>query len=211
MHHMKPTDKSLLEAIASKDEKAFNEFYKRYSSVLYRWALNRIGNADIANDITQEFWSNLWVNPLSIKTNEEEVAKNFLLHFFTFRVLDYLRANAKEKLVSTEEQLEVLKNTMSYTHILEEIHESEIHSLIDEVLKDLPELTQMVFDYRWKRNYSIKETSEKLGIEEKVIYNRTFTALSIIRTRVNEMLADEKAINDPKTLLGLAILLNSVS
>jgi RNA polymerase sigma factor (sigma-70 family) len=208
---MKPTDKSLLEAIALKDEKAFNEFYKRYSSILYRWALNRIGNADIANDIAQEFWSNLWINPLSIKTNEEGVAKNFLLHFFTFRVLDYLRANAKEKSVSTEEQLEVLKNTMSYTHILEEIHEKEIHSLIDEVLQDLPELTRMVFDYRWKRNYSIKETSEKLGVDEKVVYNRTFTALSLIRTRVNEMLSDEKVINDPKTLLGLAILLNSIS
>lgn len=207
---MKPTDKSLLEAIATKDERAFNEFYKRYSSLLYRWALNRIGNSDAANDVAQEFWSNLWVNPHNIKTNDEGVAKNFLLHFFTFRVLDYLRTYSKEKPVNSQEQLEVLKNTMSYTHILEEIHEKEIHSLIDEVLKDLPELTRMVFDYRWKRNYSIKETSEKLDIDEKVVYNRTFSALSIIRIKVKEMLADEKAINDPKTLLGLAILLNSI-
>lgn len=208
---MKISDKNLLESIEAKDERAFNEFYKRYSSLLYRWAFNRIGDADIANDIAQDFWSNLWLNPGNIKTNDEGSAKNFLLRFYTFRILDYIRANPKEKSLDREKQLSALENTLSYSHILEEIHEKEIYSLIDEVLQELPELTRTVFDYRWKKNYTIKETSERLDVDEKVVYNRTFTALTAIRGRVKEMLAEENAINDPKTFLGLVVLLNLFS
>ncbi|MFD1604455.1 RNA polymerase sigma factor [Flavobacterium artemisiae] len=207
---MKLSDRQLLELIAEKDEKSFNEFYKRYSSLLYKWALNRIGNADITNDIAQDFWSTLWLNPQKIKTNNEGSAKNFMLHFYTFRILDYLRANKKqkEKTVAGEEQLNALENSLSYTHILEDIQEQEIYALIDEVLIDLPELTRQVFEYRWRKQYSIQETSKKLNLDEKGVYNRTFVALTAIRNKVNYMLEDEDGIDSPKTLLGLAVLLN---
>ena len=83
---MKLSDRHLLELIALKDEKSFNEFYKRYSSLLYKWALNRIGNTDIANDIAQDFWSTLWLNPQKIKTNSEGSAK---ISCFIFILLGY--------------------------------------------------------------------------------------------------------------------------
>lgn len=206
---METSDKLLLEAIANKDEKAFNVFYKRYASLLYKWALNRIGNPYVANDIAQDFWSNLWLNPHSIKTNDTGSAKNFLLHFYTFRILDYLRAPSnKVKTVDSEEELTSLQNTLSYSHILEEIEEKEIHSLIDKVIEGLPELTRDIFVHRWKEQHSIKETASHFEVDEKTVYNRTFVALTAIRIKVKEMLTDTSTISDPKTLLKLVILLN---
>lgn len=206
---METSDKLLLEAIANKDEKAFNVFYTRYAALLYKWALNRIGNPDIASDIAQDFWSNLWLNPHAIKTNDIGSAKNFLLHFYTFRILDYLRAPShKVKAVDSEERLTNLQNTLAYTHILEEIEEKEIHFLIDGIIEGLPELTRAIFVHRWKEQHSIKETATHFEVDEKTVYNRTFVALTAIRFKVKDMLSDEGAIGDPKTLLKLVVLLN---
>ncbi len=184
---MKILDKKLLEAIANKDENAFNEFYKRYSSLLYKWVFTRTGNAEASSEVTQDFWFNLWINPYKIKTNDEGSAKNFLLHFFTFRILDYLRAHKKREKQLAYNVQEVLSNTLSYSHILEEIQEKEIHDLIEEILDNLPELTKQIFVYKWKDNYSIKEIALRLNINEKTVYNRTYLALKTIRLKVKDI------------------------
>lgn len=206
---MEKSDRELLEAIADRDEKAFNEFYKRYSFLLYKFALNRMGNTDASNDVGQEFWSNLWLKPQNIRTNDMGSAKNFLLSFYTYRILDYLRSpNQKEKAIDSEEELTSLENSLSYSHILEEIEEKEIHTLIDKVIEGLPELTRDIFVHRWKEQHSIKETASHFEVDEKTVYNRTFVALTAIRGKVKDMLADPSTISDPKTLLKLVILLN---
>lgn len=206
---MKTLDKKLLEEIAKKDEKAFNEFYKKYAPLLYKWVFNRIGDYEASHEVTQDFWSSFWINPNIIKTNDEGCAKNFLLHFFTYRILDYLRShNKREKSLAYDWEFDNLASTLSYSHILEEIHEKEIHALIDEILETLPDLTKEVFICRLKKNYSVKETATHLNIDEKTVYNRSFLALTTIRSKVKGMLADEETVNDPKAILKLLVLLN---
>jgi RNA polymerase sigma factor (sigma-70 family) len=206
---MKTLDKKLLEDIANKDEDAFNEFYKKYAPLLYKWVFTRIGSVESSNDVTQDFWSNLWVNPQVIKTNDEGSAKNFLLHFFTFRILDYLRVtkNREKSLVKNEQNK--LENTFSYSHILEEIQEKEIHILIDQILENLPELTRQIFICRWKDNYSIKDTALKLNVDEKAVYNRTFIALKLIRSKIKEVYFDENSVNEK--ILKLIVLMNMIN
>ncbi|WP_310554521.1 sigma-70 family RNA polymerase sigma factor [Flavobacterium sp.] len=206
---MKTSDKELLEKIAHKNEIAFNEFYKNYSVLLYKWAYNRIGNYEVCNEVTQEFWSSFWINPDIIKTNEEGSAKNFLLHFFTYRILDYLRANNKRnKSMANDWEYDNLESTLSYSHILEEIHEKEIHTLIDEILDTLPALTKEVFICRLKKNYSIEETAAYLNIKKKTVYNRSVSGLKTIRTKVNEINLENQGLDNQTALLKLIVLLN---
>jgi RNA polymerase sigma factor (sigma-70 family) len=206
--HMKTLDKKLLEAIAYKDENAFNEFYKRYAALLYKWAFTRIGNAELSNDVTQDFWFNLWTNPQTMKTNNEGSAKNFLLHFFTFRILDYLRAHQKREKSLAYNEHDNLSSTLSYSHILEEIHEKEIYNIINEILDNLPELTRKIFVCRWNDNYTIKETALYLNIDEKSVYNRTFIALKTIRSKIKSVYFYENSINDREVIVKKIVLLN---
>ncbi len=198
---MKILDKELLEKIAKKNESAFNEFYKKYAPLLYKWVYNRIGNYEACNEVTQDFWSNFWVNPQTIKTNEEGSAKNFLLHFFTYRILDYLRTHKKrENIIASDWEFDNLSETLNYSHILEEIHEKEIYKVIDEILETLPDLTKEIFICRMEKSYSVKETANHLNIDEKTVYNRSFDALKTIRSKVTEMLTDEKNIKTQEAL-----------
>ncbi len=185
---MKTSDQELLESIAKKDEFAFNEFYKKYASLLFKWVLNRTQNFDISSDVTQEFWTSLWIDPTLIKTNIVGSAKNYLLHFFTFRILDYLRILKKrEKLDNHNNIQNNSKIEMHYSHVIEEIEEKEINEIMAQVLEKLPNLTTKIFIHRWHNNYSIKETATHFNVNEKTVYNRTFIAISAIRTKMLEI------------------------
>ena len=192
---MNVSDQKLLNAIANKNQPAFNEFYKRYSGFLYEWTFKKIGDEKITEDIQQEFWSHFWQNPETIKTDANESAKSFLFRFYMFRTFDYLRKIKKKNRFTEIEKLPIQQeqtNNLSYSHVLEELQAKEIVSIINDIVSCLPELTQEIFDYRWNKNLSAKETAEKLNIDEKTVYNRMFRTLNEIRTRLNDDNAKHK-------------------
>lgn len=206
---MSVKDALLLKQIESKDGKAFEMFYRRYSSLLYKWAYNRIGKDDHVEDLLQDFWSNLWIDPTKIKTDENGNAKKFLLHFFTYRVLDYIRKNMNHQLLTNyEDGMENLSRSMLYSHIIEEIEAKELTLLIDQIIDTLPEITQLVFNLRWKENRSPQETAVLLEIDEKAVYNRMHTALNIIRKQVLEMIKNDQNPTTIQSVNALVLLLN---
>lgn len=191
---MNTSDKQLLEAIACQDKKAFNKFYQRYSRLLYGWAYNRTGDTETTNEITQYFWESFWLNPAQIKTNEEGCSRNYLLRFFTFRMLDYLKTKQAEMLSKSGEDIFLIENNeyMSYSHVFEELEAREIHEILDEILKKQPESTRKIFDLRWNLNCSVTETAAQLHLKEKDIYNRYHRLLSLIRTQLTLIYFNEK-------------------
>lgn len=191
---MKTSDKELLEAIARQDKKAFNEFYQRYSRLLYRWAYNRTGDTDTTNEITQSFWEGFWLNPALIKTDKEGCCKNFLLRFFTFRMLDYLKTSQAEVLSKSGEDIFLIENdeNIAYSHVFEELEAKEILEMLDEILKNQPESTRNIFRLRWDMNCSVAETAAQLQLKEKDIYNRYHRLLSLIRTQLTLNYFNEK-------------------
>lgn len=198
---MKTPDQILIDRITTKDEVAFYEFYNRYAALLYRWAYNRVGSEEITEEITQEFWAQFWLNPSQIKTDAAGNAKNYLLHFFTYRVLDYIRSNLSKKIVSNiGDELDLLSRTLIYSHISEEIEEKEIYTLIDDIIATLPDLTQKVFNHRWRDDLSTEETAQLLNIDEKAVYNRMYVAISLIREKVASMLQEGDTLNKIKTI-----------
>lgn len=203
---MKISDEILLESIRQQDHNAFYEFYNRYAALLYKWAYNRIGNEETAEEITQEFWASFWENPNLIKTNENGNAKNYLLHFFTYRVLDYIRSQMNKTMIkSIGDDLDKISQSLIYTHISEEIEEKEIFAFIDEIISTLPELTQKVFNLRWKDDLSTEETANVLDIDEKAVYNRMYIAINIIREKVTEMLQEGDNRKKIKAFQALAV------
>lgn len=191
---MKTSDKELLEAITNQNKKAFNEFYQRYSRLLYEWAYNRTGNAETTNEITQCFWEKFWLNPTLIKTNEDGCSKNFLLRFFTFRMLDYLKTKQAEILSKSGEDPSCIENNenMAYSHVFEELAVKDIHKILDNILKNQSESTRHIFHLRWDLNYSVAETATRLHLKEKDIYNKYHRLLSLIRTQLTLIYFNEK-------------------
>lgn len=53
-------DEELMEMIKSKNSKALNEIYERYHIAMYNFLIRYTGNKEIAQDILQETFTNVW-------------------------------------------------------------------------------------------------------------------------------------------------------
>ena len=199
-------DKELLEAIGRKDRKAFMTFYDRYARLLQMWALKRTRNKELTEDIAQNFWIIVWSDPTVSKTNEDGMAKDYLLRYFSYRMLDYIKS-AGAQLLGNESKLEEMTASLSYTHVFEELETNEIHTIINDVIGSLPQLTRDIFDLLWEKNYSVKEAASQLDVSEKVIrtsYNKTLQSL---RNHLTTIQAGDNTKLQPETALVLFILL----
>lgn len=203
-------DKKLLEAIAKKDVKAYNQFYNKYSDWLYDWALGRIGDEDIADDISQNFWILLWEEPGIVKLDENASAKRFLLHLFNLRMIDYLRA-ASTRLLSLKGQRSIaeISEISSYTHVYEDFELTEFNSIINSIIAGLPETLQEIFTLLYKEELSIKETAKRLNMNEKTVSYKSKKTIALIREKL-ELLQSDDAENLGKleSFTSLLILLS---
>lgn len=185
-------DKELVEAISRKDAVAYNEFYDRYSFFLYRWALNRIRDKDITDDVSQNFWILLWEEPDMIKLDESGSAKRFLLHLFNLRMIDYLRAASTRLLTSDNTtSTEIIAEVLTYSHIDEEFEKAEFYNIINSIIQELPAMTQKIFTLLYKEELSIKETAKKLNINEKTVSYKSRDCIEFIRRRLERMQMQE--------------------
>lgn len=202
------SDKELLEAIYSrKDEAAFKIFYDRYARLLHNWATKRTGNKEISNDVVQNFWIIFWSIPNAIKVDENGEARKYLIHYFSYRMFDYLRS-AAAKVLGDEQLFEGVKDVANYSHVLEELEVNEILAVIDEIVFNLPETTREIFQYVWENKHSIKEAAAHFDVSEKVIRTRYNKVLTTVQSKIQTILSEDTAINEAKTLLKLVILLN---
>lgn len=60
---IEPTDDGLLRRVSAGDEEAFTLLYRRKHPAIYRFALHMSGNAELAEDVTQEVFMALIRNP----------------------------------------------------------------------------------------------------------------------------------------------------
>lgn len=200
------TDRELLEAVERKDRNAFEVFYKRYARLLQMWALRYTGNKALTEDIAQNFWIIVWTSPHLFKTNDEGLAKDYLLRYFTYRMLDYIKS-AGAQVLGNEVKLLEATQTLSYTHVFEELETHEIHHLINQVLRGMPELTCEIFQLMWEKNASVKEAAAQLKVSEKVVrsnYNKTIQA---IRQQLMELQSEDKIGLQPEAVMLLLLLL----
>ena len=185
------SDQDLLLAIYdNKDEKAFKVFYDRYAKLLLNWATKRTGNRDLAEDIVQNFWVIFWSKSHAIKTDDFGVARTYLIHYFTYRMLDYLRTSAS-KFLGSEFVLESMANEDGYLHIIEDIQVKDMLDMIDRVLIDFPTLTQDIFKSIWEHNLSVKDTSKSFGVSEKVVRTHYKKVLSVIQDQTKTFIGTQ--------------------
>lgn len=202
------SDKELLEAIYSqKDEAAFKIFYDRYAKLLHNWAIKRTGNKEVSNDIVQNFWIIFWSTPNAIKVDENGEARKYLIHYFSYRMFDYLRS-AAAKVVGNEQLFEDVKDIANYSHVLEELEVNEILAFIDEIVFHLPETTREIFQYVWESKHSIKEAAANFDVSEKVIRTKYNKVLTTVQSKIQTILSEDTTARDPETLLKLVVLLN---
>ncbi|RXM53269.1 MULTISPECIES: RNA polymerase sigma factor [unclassified Chryseobacterium] len=186
---MSLTDSTLLKKIKSGDRPAFMLMYDRYWDSLYRFVFVRTKDKEVSEELLQNLWIKILENTEMIQTDESGSAKGYLLRHLHYRILDYYNSFKKAPPTLSIDEFdipaEIDASDAEYFEILEENEISALLSLIDEVVSQFPTTEQQVYDMRIRKNMSVNETAEALGISNKTVSNKLSKALGGIREQLN--------------------------
>jgi len=167
---------------AQKEPEVFSELYNQYYSKIFGYALKRVANLEIAQDITSEtffkalknLWKFRWKNisfsicPVGHRRCSFEA---WLYRIASNEIANYFRKN-KYKPISLEKIPEPIAITNPSAEILEAEHQLKKHQdflMLQEKIAKLPIEYQEVITLRFFEKKKIKEISKILDKKEGTI------------------------------------------
>jgi len=188
---MAKSDKELLESIQRGDSEAFTLLYNKYWQLLHSWSSNRIYNREAVQDLMQNVWADIWQNPGMIKVNDKGSAKNILLGFVSYRILDFFKKKDLLVFQSDENSSSDSQEPVGYSHVLEELQVKEIHKLLNAALDKLPQLALDIYMMSEKEHLTTKDIALRLSVTEETVRRRLKWTHSFLRNELNKYYVEE--------------------
>jgi RNA polymerase sigma-70 factor, ECF subfamily len=172
-------DVELADLLKSDDTGAFTELYNRYKGLLYIYACKITKDDDIAEDLVQELFINIWDKRKSIN--------------FTSSICSYLYSAVRYKFFDLVDKQKVRADyVQAFQLFLDKgeyltdnyILEKELSATIEKEISNLPSKMREVFLLSRKENISNKEIAQRLDISEKTVKNQLSIALKTLKTKL---------------------------
>lgn len=170
-------DEQLLERAKAYDQRALAEIYDCYESKIYSYVYHRLGNADLAQDLT----SQVFIRMLEAIQHERAWTSSFsgwLYRIAHNLVIDHYRRRGRTPQVSVEDVPVLISPTDDPEHLAE-------RSLTSEALRTaihrLTEEQAQVVTLRFLENMSVSEVAEIIGKTEGAIKALQYRAVMSLR------------------------------
>jgi RNA polymerase sigma factor (sigma-70 family) len=154
-------------------EKAFVEIYDEYWNSLYHAAYSRLKDKDIAEEITQEVFADLWERQ---ELSNIRNIRNYLLTAIKFAVIDHIRhQSAKKRFL---EYHKTFVESDRETHSV--IDYQNLPNLLQEGMGGLSETTRRIFELNHLQNWKKEKIADYFQLSEKAIeYHLTKSLKSV--------------------------------
>ena len=174
-------NQSVLRLVSIGDEQAFRILFDHYKDRFYYVALKMTSLDDIAEEIVQEVFIQLWRQRSSLFSVENPDA-----YFFTVlyrQVYQYYRKVALDKKVHLALQDSPLaKNTTDETVLARESEQ-----FIREAVSRLPAQQQLVFKLSKEEGLSREEIADKMQISPNTVRNHLAQGMRSVRTYLQDL------------------------
>lgn len=161
------------------EEKVFYGIFKAHSTDLYRFLYYKYGSGNYAGDLVQEAFMKLWDNCHKVVP---EKARSFL---FTVANNQMLNELAKKKTVLKYRQEKPKRHTVESPQFIME--EKEYNARLQRAIEELPEGQRVAFLLNRIEGKKHKEIAEMLGISQKAVEKRIYSALENICDKVGKL------------------------
>lgn len=168
-------DEVLLQLLKISDALAFKELYLRYWKNLYNSALNKINSKEIAEDIVQTVFTDLW------DKREKHAIQNISAYLETsvkYQVINYIKSviSKKAHLSTIGEKQKAEENNTDLLLLVQ-----ELNTAIDKAINELPQKTQTIFRLSRFEQHSNKEISNIMHLSEKAVEYHISQSLKSMR------------------------------
>jgi RNA polymerase sigma-70 factor (family 1) len=172
-------------------EELFTSLFKEYAGRVFRFFRHQVKRDDLAEDLTQEVFVNIWKrkDELFKEEQSEEWSNNSLGAYLFVTARNHLY-NHLEKALKAEQCLLRLEETGSsdqssyYSHIEEEIAVKELKAEFGDILSSLSPQRKRAFELSREYNLSYYEIAHTMGIAPRTVEKHVSAALKTLRARM---------------------------
>jgi RNA polymerase sigma-70 factor (ECF subfamily) len=156
----------------------FNNFYKSSKLRFYKFFLNRINNAVIAEDVTQDFFIKVYLN-LDKFDDSKSLFDAWLFTIARNILIDHYRKN-KYLYSSIKIDISTIDYPVEYSY----------SELLDVYNKEISKISKKKIDcfIMLQEGYSIKEIQEAFNISEGTVKSRIFNSREILKDKLKEFM-----------------------
>ncbi|MBQ0077142.1 MAG: RNA polymerase sigma-70 factor [Bacteroidales bacterium] len=173
---MKTDDQSIFDS--------FEELFALYYSKVKRFALSLTGNPSDADEIAQTVFIKLW-------NHRDTIVSCSSLDAYVFRVSrnavnDFMRHKSRLRKYKSDIDYESLPHTEDRKSADSGIIASELSSITESVVKDMPEKRREVYILSRNQGKSNEEIARMLGLSKRTVEKHIQLALHSIRDKVDD-------------------------
>lgn len=174
-------DQEVMSRIAHGDEDAMMLLYERHSGLVYSVALHLLSDPQLAEDVAQEVFLNIWRNPRSFNAARGSLT-SWLAVISRHRAIDILRKRRKES--------EIDADTLCDRKLESHIEQWEAATKISPLLALMPAPQRLALGLAYFCGLSHSEISSRIEEPIGTVKSRIRLALEFLR----------KALANPKSL-----------
>jgi len=175
-------DEQILKALREGSEEAFLKIYEQYWYKVFLVAYKRLGNKDIAEELTQDLFLKIWEKRETLKP---QTIGNYLFVSIRNSVIDHIHSGlVADKYVAFYKSFGEL-NCSATGNVVEF---DDLAEAVDRGLLNLPAKTQEVFKLSRLDGWKPDKIARHLKLSEKTVGYHLTKSLKFMRTYLREYL-----------------------
>ena len=175
MNYALLADDVLLRLLRISDEFAYKEIYLRHWRKLYCSAVSKINSKEVAEDIVQSVFTDLWVRRERHSINS---IGGYLETAVKYQVINYIKlAISRRAQFAGFSELQKTEENPADLPLLAR----ELHTAIDKAISQLPTKTQAIFRLSRFEKQSNKDISRTMELSEKAVEYHITQSLKSLR------------------------------
>ena len=179
---LSPVEARRIAQIRNGNGKAFEAVFRAYESLVRTICLGLVGTPDVADDLTQDIFCDLWDRrqsfhlKVSLKAYLARAARNKALNWLA-------RSRAQESLDEGGEAQEIEQMKVKATP-QDALLYLELEQALEQAIQELPERRRLVYTMARREHMSYAEISSALDISLSTVKTQMARALKFLRQRL---------------------------
>lgn len=178
-----PPEEAVLAALNKGEEWALDNLFRAHYAFLCQAVFRVIGDRNLAEDLVQEVFYELWRKRATLKINQS--LRAYLKRSAVNRTLNYIR---DQRLVVDDESAMPFDLASDQVGAVQQLEADELQVQIEAAIGDLPERCRLVFGLSRFEEMSNKEIASHLDISVKTVENQMTKALRMLREKLSPYL-----------------------
>ncbi|HHS95447.1 MAG TPA: RNA polymerase sigma-70 factor [Phaeodactylibacter sp.] len=169
------TDEQLWKEVSTANQSAYRQLFDRYYPYLLVTVTNISGDRNLAKDIAQDVFFELWKKRETLEIHS--AFKAYLRRAAVNKTINAMKSRAR---ISSDE--EVPERSQAFDTPQNTLENKDLQSIINQAIESLPVRCRMVFTLCRIEGMSHKEIADQMDISTKTVEHQMTKALKILKS-----------------------------